>query len=131
VRLLGIDHGRARLGVALSDESELLATPLTTLDATRLEPLLARLRDLIHAHCPGALVIGLPLNADGTEGPQARQVRKFAQKLQPLGLPIHLQNEHLSTHEAYARGATDKTRDQVAAALILQAYLDERRNPRS
>lgn len=129
-RLLGIDHGRARLGVALSDEARILATPLTTLDATRLAPLLHSLYELTRRHEIEAVVLGLPLNADGTEGPQAQSVRKFAGYLEKrLGLPIHFQNEHLSSVEAHEKGATREDVDRRAAALILQAYLDREQKP--
>lgn len=128
-RLLGLDHGLARVGVALSDEGRLLATPLATLDARRLKPLLENLQNLIQTHQVHELVLGLPTNADGSEGPQAEKVRKFARHLQSLGLPIHFQDEHLSSHEARQRGATQQTVDRVAAALILQAYLDRKQNP--
>ncbi|GMU58066.1 MAG: putative pre-16S rRNA nuclease [Candidatus Xenobia bacterium] len=125
--MLGIDHGRARLGVALSDPSGLLATPLQTLDARRLKPLLANLKRLVLDHQVEALVLGLPLQLqDGTEGTQAQAVRKFARILQEqLDLPVHFQDERLTSQEA-SRLARQNL-DSVAAALILQAYLDERK----
>lgn len=128
-RLLGLDHGLARVGVALSDEGRMLATPLVTLDARRLQPLLHQLQKIIHQHQVQEIVLGLPCNADGSEGPQAEKVRKFARHLQSLETPIHFQNEHLSSHEAMQRGATRQNVDRIAAALILQAYLDRKQNP--
>lgn len=131
MRLLGIDHGRARLGLALSDPSGLLATPLQTLDARRLKPLLESLKKIVRDHQVEALVLGLPLQLqDGAEGTQAQAVRKFARILQErLELPVHFQDERLTSQEA-SRLARQNL-DSVAAALILQAYLDERkRTPR-
>ncbi len=131
MRLLGIDHGRARMGLALSDPSGLLATPLGTLDARRLKPLLADLKRLVHDHQVEALVLGLPLQLqDGAEGTQAQVVRKFARILEEqLDLPVHFQDERLTSQEA--RQLARQNLDSVAAALILQAYLDERkRTPR-
>lgn len=128
-RILGIDHGRKRLGLALSDPTGLIATPYKTLDASRLGPLLQEIQSILTEYQITTVVLGLPLNADGSEGPQAQQVRKFAAHLKSQ--EVHFQNEHLSTHEAMQRGATRSNKDAYAAALILQAYLDERRNPRS
>ncbi len=127
MRLLGIDHGRARLGLALSDPSGLLATPFQTLDARRLKPLLESLKKIVRDHQVEALVLGLPLQLqDGAEGAQAQAVRKFARILQKqLELPVHFQDERLTSQEA-SRLARQNL-DSVAAALILQAYLDERK----
>lgn len=122
--ILGIDHGTKRLGVAISYNG-ILAAPLTTLDASRLKPLLHQLAQIISQHQIHTIILGLPLNADGTEGPQAQKVRKFARYLNPSPL---FQDEHLTTQEAHNHGATKDTKDAFAAALILQAYLDKTRS---
>lgn len=134
MRVLGIDHGTVRIGVALSDPLGMLARPLETVA----EPeALRRLPGLIQQHGVQTVVLGLPLRLDGTEGPAAERVRGFLAKLRPLvpaHIPIHLRDESLTTIEAEShlqaagkkkgRGPHEKI-DQAAAAVILQEYLDE------
>jgi putative pre-16S rRNA nuclease len=135
---LGIDAGERRVGVALSDELGLLASPLVVLDRRRgLAPLLDRLAELARRERVGRIVVGLPLNADGSEGQQARRARNFALVAERvIGLPVTLWDERLSTREAEAivraQGRTRRRRvdlDAVAAAVILQDYLDHGRGP--
>jgi putative pre-16S rRNA nuclease len=135
--VLGIDAGERRVGVAMSDELRLIATPVTVLD--RRPKGLARvfdaLVDIVQREGVREIVIGLPLNADGSEGPQARRARDFARLSgRVVGLPVTLWDERLSTREAEAivRAQGRKVRrlrergelDAVAAAAILQDYLD-------
>lgn len=131
-RLLALDVGQRRIGVALSDELQMLATPLTVLtrrsrveDFERLERL-ARERGVV------GLVVGHPLNADGSAGPQAQQVARYARRLAAaLLLPMLLWDEYGSSQEAADRVAhTSRKRRQAAldaeaAAVILQSYLAE------
>jgi putative Holliday junction resolvase len=135
-RVLGLDAGERRIGVALSDELRLLATPLTVLDRGRgLAPALDALAELARRETVTAVVVGLPLNADGSAGKQAARAERFAQLVaRVVGLPTHLWDERLSTQTAEeivraqgrdlrrlrARGELDA----VAAAVILQDYLD-------
>jgi putative Holliday junction resolvase len=133
-RVLGIDAGERRVGVALSDELHLLATPLTVLDRRHgLRPILDSLLDLATRERVGHIVVGLPLNADGSEGAQARRARDFARAAERvLGLPVTLWDERLSSREAqaivHAQGGRRRTAiDDVAAAVILQDYLDAQR----
>jgi putative pre-16S rRNA nuclease len=134
---LCIDPGERRIGVAMSDASRLLASPVTVLDRGRagLPPILDALSDLARREEATLLVIGLPLNADGSEGPQARRAREFARVAsRVIGLPIELWDERLSTREAeeIARAQGKNLRrmrergqlDALAAAAILQDYLD-------
>jgi putative Holliday junction resolvase len=134
--VLGIDAGERRVGVALSDELRLLASPLTVLDRGHgLAPVLNTLIELTHREGVVQIVVGLPLNADGSVGKQARRAQDFARVAsRVLGLPIEMWDERLSTQaaEAILRAQGRNTRrlrqrgeiDAVAAAVILQDYLD-------
>ncbi len=132
--MLGIDAGERRIGLALSDELHLLASPLAVLDRGRgLAPVLDQLLAIATRERVQHLVVGLPLNADGSEGPQARRARDFARTAaRVLGLPVTLWDERLSTQEASAIARSNRRRrgapvDDLAAAVILQDYLDAQR----
>jgi putative Holliday junction resolvase len=134
--VLGLDAGERRVGVALSDELRMLATPLTVLDRGRgLAPVLDRLAEVARRESVAQVVVGLPINADGSYGRQARRAQDFARVVERvIGLPVSLWDERLSTREAeeIIRAQGRKTRrlrergeiDAVAAAVILQDYLD-------
>lgn len=136
-RVLAVDWGRKRFGVALSDPGRLIAQPLTTL--TRREhhrPPIAALLDLIRAHDVTELVVGLPLSPEGDEEATAAEVRAFGEALaRRAGLPLAFQDERLTTALALraARSAGVKDRDsrgridQMAAVAILQHFLDGQR----
>jgi putative Holliday junction resolvase len=138
-RVLGIDAGERRVGVALSDELRLLASPLVVLDRARgLAPVLDALAEVARTEGVAQLVVGLPLNADGSQGRQARRAEDFARVAERLlGVPVELWDERLSTKEAeaIARGQNRNMRrlrqrgqlDAIAAAVILQDYLDHAR----
>lgn len=137
--MLGIDAGERRVGVALSDELRLLASPVCVLDRARgLAPVLDALVELAQREGVAQMVVGLPLNADGTAGKQARRAQDFARvAARVVGIPVELWDERLSTQEAEAivRAQGRSTRrvrqqgqlDAIAAAVILQDYLDHRR----
>lgn len=140
MRALGIDVGSVRIGLALSDPLGFSAQPLEVLRRTSVERDLKALRELIAKHEVDTLVIGLPYNMNGTEGPAAQAAREFARLLEPLGLPIEFADERASTmiaEQALLEGDVrrDKRkdiRDKVAAAVILQSWLDQRaRSPRA
>jgi putative Holliday junction resolvase len=134
--VLGIDAGERRVGVALSDELWLLASPVTVLDRGHgLAPVLDTLADLARREGVCRVVVGLPLNADGTSGRQARRAETFARLAERvIGQPTELWDERLSTKtaEAIIRAQGRSTRrlrqrgevDAIAAAVILQDYLD-------
>jgi putative Holliday junction resolvase len=136
-RVLGIDAGERRVGVALSDESRLLATPLTVLDRGHgLAPVLDALADVARREGVSQMVVGLPLNADGSAGRQAKRAQDFARVAERVvGVPVALWDERLSTQQAEeilrAQGRNLKRLrqqgqiDAVAAAVILQDYLDQ------
>ena len=135
-RVLGIDAGERRVGVALSDELRLLASPVGVYDRRNgLASVLEALAALVEREGVTHLVVGLPLNADGSEGRQARRAVAFAHLIERvLGLPTTMWDERLSTREAEAivRAQGRSTRrvreagqvDAIAAAVILQEYLD-------
>jgi putative Holliday junction resolvase len=138
-RVLGIDAGERRIGVALSDELRLLASPLTVLDRRKgLAPVLDTLLDLAQRQDVTHVIVGLPLNEDGSHGRQAKRAAEFGRIAERvLNLPVTLWDERLSTQEAEAivreqRRSTRKVRergqmDAVAAAVILQGFLDAQR----
>jgi putative pre-16S rRNA nuclease len=132
-RLMGLDVGTKTIGLALSDTRRVIATPLETIRRRRFREDTARLLALIATHDIGGLVIGLPLTLAGTDGPRTQSVRQFARNLVALrDLPVVLWDERLSTaavtREMIAADLTRKRRgeivDRVAAAYILQGYLD-------
>lgn len=136
MRVLGLDIGEARIGVAVSDAEGRIASPLGVLDARALAADVRPLARLVADFEVEALVVGLPLTLGGDQGPQAEAVRRTADRLgAALGLPVLYCDERLTSAEARRamreagvsereqRGALDK----VAAALMLQAWLDARR----
>lgn len=136
VSALGLDVGRKRVGVAGCDGTGLIATGLTTIYRTSWARDLRQLEDLIQEREVEILVIGLPYKLDGTIGSQAKQVQKFADKIsQSLQLPVEYVDERLTSVEAEAQLKARKkfsTRDKgavdrLAAAIILQQWLDMRR----
>jgi putative Holliday junction resolvase len=135
VRVLALDIGERRVGVATSDASGRVATPVKVLDAKALSDGVT-LRRLIDDYEADLLLVGLPLSLDGTEGPQARHVRAQVAGLAPqLGIPVDFADERLSSQQAaramQEAGMSERDRrgrlDAVAASLFLQAWLDARR----
>ncbi len=135
MRYLGVDLGRATIGLALADDVLRTARPLRTLRRAGEEQDLAALREVAREWEVTRAVVGLPLNMDGTEGASARLSRAFAPRLSAaLGVPVELFDERLSTFEAEVRlrerGVSAKDRkavvDAEAAAVILQGWLDGR-----
>ncbi|MGC9291805.1 MAG: Holliday junction resolvase RuvX [Acidobacteriaceae bacterium] len=138
-RLLGLDHGDRRIGVAISDEMGLTAQPLLTLYRTNRRNDLRSLARLVRRHGCSAIVVGLPLHLSGDVGPRALAAKEFASTLETeLHLPVYLWDERLSTAQAHRlldaaeRPANTRKQviDQVAAVLILQSYLDAQHNLR-
>ncbi|MDI6775230.1 MAG: Holliday junction resolvase RuvX [Verrucomicrobiota bacterium] len=133
MRILGLDWGERRLGFAVSDESGLLATPLDTAAVESQDRALLEVEQFIARTGAGKLVVGLPLNMDGTHGLAARKVEEFAAKLRArLGIPVETWDERLTTAMAeramleadLSRAKRKKSRDRLAAQIILQGYLD-------
>ena len=137
MRRLALDIGERRIGVAVSDPSGRVATPLTVLDTRELARDAAPLRRLVDDYEPAEFVVGLPLTLAGDEGPQAASVRATVRRLiEPMGVPVTYHDERFTSTDAEramaAAGADSKARrgsvDMVAASLLLQSYLDTRSN---
>jgi putative Holliday junction resolvase len=133
---MALDVGGRRIGVALSDPTRVLASPLTTLRAEPRERALAEIAALARRHEVVDIVVGLPLTLSGEVGPQAQIVQEFAKALQAaLDVPIHLFDERLTTVAAERMmldlGMKPEQRkariDEVAASIILQDFLDAHR----
>lgn len=135
-RLLGLDLGEKTIGIALSDTSLTVATPLKTLARGKFKVDAKTLTDLIAAHGVGGLVVGLPLNMDGSSGPSAQSAQAFVRNFAGVSdVPILLQDERLSTAavtRTLLEADTSRKRraelvDKMAAAYILQTVLDRLR----
>jgi putative holliday junction resolvase len=132
LRLLGLDVGDRRIGVAISDPTGSLASPVEVYHRRDTAADTQHVLDLADELEANGVVVGLPKNMNGTEGPQAEKTREFADTLTARGLTVHLWDERLSTVEATRRMVEQRHRrrgiqqriDSEAAALILQTYLD-------
>lgn len=132
-RILGIDYGGRRVGLAVSDPLGITAQGIETIHRTSDEGLLAQLGELIDEYGVEKIVVGLPLSLDGTCGEKAQEVTRFIERLKTrLRLPVVAWDERMTTSAAYrtmhemgrkAKRAKGKL-DRIAAALILQNYLD-------
>lgn len=138
-RILGIDHGTVRIGLALSDELGMIANPLKTLDASELVEI--EIAQIVQQKRIGDVVIGLPLRMSGERGSAAVRVDKFADRLRkvlPHEVVIHFVDERLSSQAAERSLGFENKRitrdqkklvDQVAAVAILQDFLNTRNGP--
>jgi putative pre-16S rRNA nuclease len=132
-RLLGLDVGEKTIGLAISDSDFRVAAPVDTIQRTKFAADATRLAQLIAEREIGGLVIGLPINMDGSEGPRCQSVRQFATNLlQRMELPIAFWDERLSTAAVtramldldVSRASRARAVDKMAAAYILQGALD-------
>ncbi|MGH6954349.1 MAG: Holliday junction resolvase RuvX [Alphaproteobacteria bacterium] len=138
--ILGLDVGTKTIGLALSDSSATVATPLEVIRRTKLAADALRLAEIVRERHVGALVLGLPVNMDGTEGRRCQSVRQFAANLlERIDLPLAFWDERLSTAavERVLVSEADLSRrrraeviDKMAAAYILQGALDRLRAAR-
>ena len=135
-RTMALDYGDRRIGIALSDELGLAARPLMTLSRTTWPEDFDRLRALIREHDVRRIVVGLPLDMDGGRGGRARLTEAFIEKVRgATGLPVIPWDERLTTVQAerilissdVSRARRRKVIDQVAAVILLQAWLDAQR----
>ncbi len=143
MKLLGLDVGDRRIGVAVSDDMGLIAAPLEILERKSKAQDFERIATLIREQRAAGLVVGHPLNADGSAGPQAQRIERYmaalaaALQAEGLELPITFWDERFSTQRAGEVMALSRRRarqrpahvDALAAASILQDYLDEQRPP--
>jgi putative Holliday junction resolvase len=133
-RVLGLDPGQRRIGVAISDASRTIASPVRYIDAMAAD-VAQELRVICDEYEVTAVVIGLPVNLDGSEGPSAIAARGFAAMVsEATGLDVEFQDERFTSLTAEAalieggvsRKGRKEKRDQVAAAVMLQSFLDRR-----
>src|SRR5213594_2853769 len=145
--ILGVDYGRARIGLAVADAETRMAQPLSTLERINRNEDMRRLRELVREHGVSQIVVGLPLRLDGTRGEMAEEVERFAQRVRKqIGMPVEMVDERLTSWEAERlleevqgrfvhdekltssrkpkKVQTKMTVDAVAAAVILKEYLD-------
>ena len=135
-RTLGIDFGSKRVGLALSDRLNLIASPYKTLNYISEKELITQLKSIVYESNIEIFVLGLPINMKGEDTIQTKKVRNFKKLLSGLGLPVIYEDERLSSISAknslvlqniktgHNKGAIDRT----AAAIILQQYLDKSSN---
>ena len=136
MRYLAVDLGEKRTGLAVGDDETALVSPIRVIQCAMGDQLLDALLAGVEEQGAQAIVIGLPLNMDGTEGPQARRVREFAERVRSrFGSPVHLQDERLTSAAAEEHlkqsGKTHRQkksiRDALAAAEILSDFLEEQK----
>ena len=132
-RLIGLDVGSKRIGVSICDEKQLIATPLKTIDRNSLNELISELRLIINENDIKGIVIGNPLNMDGTFGRSAQSVKDTSQNIEKsINLPVCLWDERLSTVGAFNLSSQldvnvskrEKKIDENAATFILQGAID-------
>jgi putative Holliday junction resolvase len=133
MRYLAIDYGSKRTGLAVCDAAETIASPYSVLHGQK--DLIGQIGRVVASENIEAIVLGLPLNMDDSEGPQAKKVRAFAKELQAhVRVPVYFQDERLSSFGAeekleeigLSKGKKRKRLDALAAAEILQAFLDQK-----
>ena len=133
MRILALDHGTKRIGVAASDEMKMIAAPLEFIPAEPFADFLARLKKIIHEKEVGLILVGLPRNLDGSYGPAALKVQEFIAVLKDkIAVPIQTWDERLTSAQAQRfliQGGVRREKrklkvDQTAAAILLQSYLD-------
>lgn len=123
-KIVGIDYGTKRIGVAISDELGILARDVAILKPKELKTFLQK---LIREELVIALVVGWPLNMSGEETAKTKEVAGFIDDLASLGIPIHKVDERLSSQMAEHMYGTNQPIDDVAASIILQNFLDKQK----
>lgn len=135
-RILALDVGHKRIGVALSDPMQITAQGLTTLSRRSPSKDLGAIREIVEQHDVGAIVVGLPVRLNGSIGPEASAVNKFIEQLrEALDLPVMAWDERFTSVQAeqalleggVRRDKRKTLRDKVAATLLLQSYLDSQK----
>lgn len=133
MRILALDHGTVRIGVAISDELKMIASPQEFIPAEPFEAFLARLNQILVEKQVERILVGMPRNMDGSYGPAAEKVREFIAALRAaVAVPIQTVDERLSSVQAQKLLAQSGLKakqqrgkvDQSAAAILLQSYLD-------
>jgi putative holliday junction resolvase len=135
-RILAIDYGRRRIGLAISDELGLTAQPLETIQRKNRSADLHRLRDVVQKKGVRAVLVGSPVHLSGRQSEMASEAVRFARRVEKeLGLPVELRDERLTSWEAEQTAAElglgkNADLDSLAAAILLREYLDETRGRR-
>ena len=133
MRILALDHGTKRVGVAVSDELKMIAQPMEFIPAEPFDGVLARLKDIIREKEVEMILVGMPRNMDGSYGPAALKAKEFVAALgAKFAVPIKTWDERLTTTQAQKflisagvrRSERKEKVDQTAAAIFLQSYLD-------
>lgn len=133
MRILGLDHGTKRIGVALSDELKMIAQPLEFIPAEPFPDFLERLKQILREREVELILVGLPRNMDGSYGPAALKVQEFVAVLRDtVGVPVRTWDERLTSAQAnrflvaanVRRQDRKEKVDKTAAAILLQSYLD-------
>ncbi len=134
IRVLGVDYGDRRIGIAISDPTGTIARPLQLIEGKKDEQAAVEIAALVAEYEVSAVVLGLPRNMDGSEGFRSEKTRKFAEILEEklTGVPVVLHDERLTTVQAdrslsFAEASKKERKsrvDMMAASLLLQAYLD-------
>ena len=131
-RLLGVDHGDRRIGLALSDPIPVIASPLKTLTVNNNQDAIDLILDIVKEYDVVLVIVGLPIGMKGQETAQTKHVRKFADNLTKIGIKVALQDERLTSVSA-KRSILEQQKkasknkglvDQTAAAMLLQQYID-------
>jgi putative holliday junction resolvase len=135
-RIIGLDLGTKRIGVAVSDETKTISTAVQTIDVSNIKESIKRVRELVISYAAEEVVVGLPLNMNASKGPQADKAIYFAEKLKTsLSCRVSTFDERLTTAQGeailiYADMSRKKRKqniDKLAAQIMLQAYLDSRK----
>jgi putative holliday junction resolvase len=136
-RILGLDVGETTIGLALSDVRRAIATPLSTIERSKFSKDIEKLKTIISTHKISALVIGYPINMDGSKGPRTQSTRSFVANISKhFELPMLLWDERLSTmvvermmiEADMSRQRRAELVDKLAAGYMLQGYLDNAKN---
>ena len=135
--ILSVDFGRARTGIAICDPGEMLASPVTVISEKYVPHLVQKVAALAAEKKAEMIVVGLPVNMDGSEGESAQNARRFAESLrEACGIPVDLLDERCTTMEAHVFLNATNTRgkkrkavvDAVSAVIILENYLAKRKS---
>lgn len=133
MRILGLDVGEKRIGVAVSDPLGITAQGVTVIERKTLEDDLKRIKEIVDEYKADSIVVGMPINMDGTKGKSAEKVSGFVETLKAsIGLPINTYDERLSTKESekflissdVSRKKRKNVIDKIAAQIILESYLE-------
>jgi len=125
MRWLGVDPGGARVGIAACDDEERVAVPIEVVPASAAVP---AIRSHAAREQVGGIVVGLPISLDGSEGPSAAAARRLGERVRRvLGLPVEYEDERFTSVAAGEPGRGGRPRDDIAAAILLQQFIDRRR----